>query len=304
MENDPSKYLVELEHAEHNILSRLHEFILNISDFMASLGINPRHSWYLIELPIQRLVPSIKGEIDIIAGNFRFSDPGEFERLINSFGEENPNTPSAYHFNYCAGKLAYDGGLKWPPSLDYLVGIEVKFSYLPLTATTISSDEFKAKKDSPQKIKKIRLELEKLLKAGLNKVGLFEFLANPPADGVGSQPWLLASSIASKAAKVMEGTYAGRIAADSPVGHGACSISGINRRYEQASGAISPRIFRQAQENPLLAEEEIKSNRHKMEQHLTEILCALPHPRTFPAVYVYDKKTREIRYANENQFRL
>jgi len=95
MENDPYKYLVELEHAEHNILSRLHEFILNISDFMVSLGIYPRHSWYLIELPLQRLVPLIKGEIDILAGNFEFADPGELERCIRSFGEENPDTPSA-----------------------------------------------------------------------------------------------------------------------------------------------------------------------------------------------------------------
>jgi hypothetical protein len=149
MEIDSSKYLVELEHAEHHILSRLHEFILNISDFMGSLGIYPRHSWYLIELPIQRVVPSIKGEIDILAGNFEFADPGELERRIKAFSEENPDTPSAYHFNYCAGKLAYEGGLKWPPSLDYLVGIEVKFSYLPLTAKSISSDEFKAKRIRP-----------------------------------------------------------------------------------------------------------------------------------------------------------
>jgi hypothetical protein len=102
----------------------------------------------------------------------------------------------------------------------------------------------------------------------------------------------------------MESTYAGRIAEDSPVGHGSCSISGINGRDECASGAISPRIFRQAQDNPLLADEEIKSNRHEMEQHLSEVLSALPHPRTFPAVYIYDKKTQEIRYANENQFSL
>lgn len=304
MENDPYKYLVELEHAEHNILSRLHEFILNISDFVESLGIGARHAWYLVELPLERLIPSIKGEIDILAGNLEFADPTELERLIKSFGEENPGTPSAYHFNYCAGKLAYDGGLKWPPSLDYLVGIEVKFSYLPLTATRISSDQFKAKKDSPQKIKKIRLELEKLLKAGFNKVGLFEFLANPPADGIGSEPWLIAGRIASKAAKEMEGTYSGRIAENSPVGHGSCSISGINGRDERASGSISPRIFRHARDNPLLLDEETKSNRHIMEQHLTEILCTLPHPRTFPAVYIYDKKTREIRYANENQFNL
>jgi hypothetical protein len=304
MENDPYKYLVELEHAEHNILSRLHEFILNISDFMVSLGIYPRHSWYLIELPLQRLVPSIKGEIDILAGNFEFADPGELEGRIKSFSEENPDTPPGYHFNYCAGKLAYDGGLKWPPSLDYLVGIEVKFSYLPLTAPRISSDEFKARKDSPQKIKKIRLELEKLLQAGFNKVGLFEFLANPPADGIGSEPWLIAGRIASKAVKEMEGIYVSRIAKGSPVGHGSCSISGINGRDECASGAISPRVFRHAQDNPWLLDEETRSNRHVMEQHLTEVLCALPHPRTLPAVFIYDKKTREIRYANENHFSL
>lgn len=127
MEPDSSKYLVELEHAEHNILSRLHEFILNISDFMLSLGIYPRHSWYLIELPIQRLVPSIKGEIDILAGNFQFSDPDELERFIKSFAEENPGTPPGYHFNYCAGKLAYDGGLNGLPRLSTLLASKLNF---------------------------------------------------------------------------------------------------------------------------------------------------------------------------------
>jgi len=271
---------------------------------MGTLGVNARHSWYLIEIPTQRLIPSVKGEVDILAGNFEFSNPNEFQRLIESFSQENPKAHPGYHINYCAGKLAHDGGLKWPPSLKYLVGIEVKASYLPLTAPTISSDQIRSKKDSHRKIRKIRGEVNKLLKIGFNKVGLFEFLANPPGDGVGSQSWSRASYIASSSIKEMESTYAGRLAADSPAGHGACSISGVNGRDECGSGAFSPRIFRHARDNPLLVEEETRSNRRTMEQHLAEILPALPHPRTLPAVFIYDKKTQNMRYANENQFSL
>lgn len=304
MNQTSSKYLSELEHAEHNILSRFDEFIINIADFLGSMSISSRLSWFLIELPTQQLVPSIIGEVDIIAGRLEFAYPDELRNNIETYAAELPQAHPGHHFNYCTAKLAFEGGLKWPPSLDYLVGIEVKSSFLPVGASTNAFDEFKSKKDSPRKVAGIRLEVEKLLKMGFDRVGLFEFLANPPSDGPGSQPWTRAASLASSSVKVMEQAYANRLAHNSPVGHGACSIGGVIGKDEVAAGAISPRLFRVAQDNPFLKTEETKLNRQIMEQRLLAILERLPQPRTLPSVYVYVKDTRQIAYVNQGKFSL
>lgn len=151
--------------------------------------------------------------------------------------------------------LAWKGGLKWIPSLEYLVGIEVKCCYLPWDASDISEDDMKSKKSSPSDVKGIRTQINKLLNIGFNKVGLFEFIANPPADGVGSRLWSIASGIASMSADAMNGIFNKRLSEDSPVGHGICSLSGILGKDECGSGAYSYPISRQAQENPLLEQE-------------------------------------------------
>lgn len=69
------KYLVNNSGREHEILQNFHEFLDKISNFLVTLGITPGYSWYLIEIPTERLVPSVIGEVDILAERFEPADP-------------------------------------------------------------------------------------------------------------------------------------------------------------------------------------------------------------------------------------
>lgn len=297
------KYLIESKECEHEILGRFHEFIDNISNFLVSLNISPLYSWYLIEIQMNKLIPSFKGDVDILAGRLEPADPKNFEILLDKINKEYPEVHPTRNFRLAAVTSVLNGGLKWIPSLDYLIGIEVKCCYLPSTATKIEEDEIKSTKSSSQAIRHINQQIERLQKMGFNKVGLFEFIANPPADGVGSQPWFRASGIAGSSLRAMENIFGKRCPENSSVGHGACSISGIAGRVESGSGASSDIIFQQAEENPYILNNEIKANRQEMEENLARIFEAFPCPQVIPAIFVYDRSTHKISLSNKGILR-
>jgi hypothetical protein len=298
-----NSYLAEAEHAEHEMLACFHEYVDHFRDVMDAFGIVWRHAWYLVEFPTEALVPGIVGEVDILTGPLEPEDPDQFHEVLHACQKSMPDAPAQFHLNFAAMSLAFEGGLRWPPSVDYLVGAEVKSSYLPMNAQAISLDEMKSTKTSQQDVRKIRRSIDKLQKLGLNKVGLFELLATPPADGIGSRPWSIASQVAGKTLEVMGEVFAQRLPEDSPAGHGVVSISGIKGREEFASGSTSFDIVRQPKNNPLLNDRQIESNRTTLQRNLTSILGDLPRPRGMPPVFIYDKKRKTIRYANEGWIR-
>lgn len=139
---------------------------------------------------------------------------------------------------------------------------------------------------------------------GFDKVGLFEFVANPPADGIGNQPWNRAARICGGSINAMKNIFRKRLPEESFAGHGACSVSGVFGREEHHSGACESFILRQARNNSLLSEKEnVKANRQEMEQNLAHILQGLPNPRNTPAIFICDKATHQIHFANDGKFR-
>lgn len=297
-----AKYLINNPEREHEILRNFHKFLDKISNFLITLNIAPHYSWYLIEFPIEQLVSSVSGEVDILVGKLDPADPEKYKNSLERFKKLNSKMHPSVVERLAANDLAWNGGLKWIPSLDYLVGIEVKCCYLPKNASEISEDEIKSKKNFKSHIKGIQKQVNKLLNIGFNKVGLFEFIANPPADGVGSRPWFIASAISSMSANAMNNIFNDRLPEDSPVGHGICSFSGILGKEEHGNGAYSFPVLRQAQENFLLTQEKVKANRLIMEQNLSRILQEIPQPRNMPAIFVYDYKTRKLCFVNEGIF--
>lgn len=296
-------YLIDNSEREHEILERFHEFLNNIGTFLFSMGISPLYSWYLIEIKINRLVSSIEGDVDILAGRLEADDKEKFAALLDEAVKKYPDAHPSVRERLASIDLAWNGGLKWTPSLDYLVGIEAKCCYLLSNAPEITEKYIKSKKNSKDKGREIRKQVRKLLKMGFDKVGLFEFIANPPSDGVGSQPWFKASGIAHMSLQTMHDIFEKRLPENSPAGIGACSIGGIVGREETGSGAYSDIIFRQAQTNPHLSEKDVKDNRQEMEQNLTRILKSLPQPRVLPAVFVCDRKTHRISFVNQDIIR-
>lgn len=298
------KYLVENPEREHQILGRFDQFLDQVSPFLLSFGIRPLYSWYLIEFQMEQFVAGMKGDVDILVGEFEPASSELYEKSLNKIGalDSDVNPHRLHHL--AAIDLAWQGGLKWIPSLNYLVGIEVKCCYLPWDAPEISEDEMRSRKSSTGDVKGIRKQVDKLLTLGFNKVGLFEFVANPPSDGVGNQPWNFAAHIAGRSIDAMKNIFSKRLPEDSPAGHGASSFGGIFGREEHHSGVYEYPIFRVARNNPCLAEEEsVKANRREMESNLARILQKMPPPRNTPAVFVRDRKTGEIRFVNEGVIR-
>src|SRR2546423_8895540 len=113
---ESAKYLVETEHAELHVLAHFHHYIDNFSEFLGSFGIASRHAWYLIELPTERLVSGVRGEVDILTGNLDPADPLQFDEILSDYRKRNPEGHPQHHYNYPAMSLALNGGLKWPPS--------------------------------------------------------------------------------------------------------------------------------------------------------------------------------------------
>jgi hypothetical protein len=280
-------YLLDTEHKERGILERFDQFLGIFSPFIESLGIAPRYSWYLIQFEMKQFVSDMRGDVDILAGKLEPASQELYEQSLNRAREMDPDiNPYTLH-HLAAIDLAWKGNLKWIPSLDYLIGIEVKCSYRPRDASAkVEEDDMKSRKSSPGKKREIRQEVEKLLMMGFDKVGLFDFIANPPADGIGSQPWNIASHISGQSMDAMNKILEQRLVEDSPAGHGASSFSGIFGKEEHHAGAYDYPIFREAQINPLLKNEEIKSNRQEMERNLSILLQTFPRPRSTPAIFI------------------
>src|SRR5260370_38251992 len=143
---------------------------------LRSLGIGPHCCWALIEVDMGDLVSSGKGDVDILIGRVTWNDPKHFEAALTDHIASLESLPAnaLIQFippdNLVANLLAGNGELLWPPSTAYLPGIAVKCSRLapaasPLKAP-ISSDDTKSTKASPQKRRKMRLEIDKLISLG------------------------------------------------------------------------------------------------------------------------------------------
>ena len=281
------KYLLDKKHKEREILERFDQFLDIFSPFLESLGIPPRYSWYLIQFEMEQFVSGMRGDVDILAGKLEPASQELYEQSLNRAREMDPDiNPYTLH-HLAVIDLAWKGNLKWIPSLDYLIGIEVKCSYRPWDAPAkIEEYDMRSRKSSPSKKRGIRGEVEKLLKMGFDKVGLFDFIVNPPANGVGSQPWNIASHISGQSMDAMNKILEQRLPEDSPAAHGASSFSGIYGKEEHHAGAYDYPIFRKAQINPFLKNEEVKSNRQEMERNLSILLQSFPRPRSTPAIFI------------------
>jgi hypothetical protein len=288
-------YLVDVDSQkrEKEAVHRVLKIPFIAEQFFLSLGLNPYLSWYLLRIRQKRIVSSLLGDVDILAGKLSWKDPKEFESLVAAEAKDRPNIDPSWHFDFAARKLADLGGIKWPPATDYLVGIEAKCAYLLPHADSISKDTIKSQKLG--KVHKIRKQIKSLLEMGFNKVALLDIIANPPASGPDGQAWLTALNIATRSEDEMSTVFSERLPANSPAGHWVWSIGSVIGGDESMRGAGAPVELRIAQENPFLQVNfEIQSRRHEMERNLSAILANLPSPRTFLTSFVDCETCRRI----------
>lgn len=247
-------YLVEIPEREHEAVRRLLELPAIAWQFLEQHGLNPSFYWCILQVRHSRLVEFFEGDVDILVGRLNLND---------------------------------SGGIKWPLSTDYLVGIEAKCAYLDPEAKEITEDAIKSKKSSDQEMHKTQRQLKVLLQMGFDKVSLLDIIANPPASGIDSRAWFLALDIAVTSMKEMSPILQKRLPDDSPAGHWVWSIGSVIGGDETMRGAGAPIRLRIAQANPFLQiSSEVQSRRKKMEYNLSTILTDLPTPCRLPAIFI------------------
>lgn len=251
------------------------------------LGLQRYARWVLLEVQKSRLLPSSIGEIDIIGGRLEWSDSEEFKRTVAAVMEEvkGKGHPSMIAF-LAAVRLANEGGLRWPPPMDWLVAIEAKCAYLNPQANSISREHLKSTKASVQKVTHLRQQVNGLLEMGFNRVALLDVIASPPASGPDGGAWVTAAVVAEEARHAMSHDLNGRLPLVSPAGHCVYSIGAVVGGYEAYRGAVSADWRREAIDNPLLAKDPVvRGRREEVEENLLKIFEALPKPLNLRTAY-------------------
>jgi len=247
---------------------------------------------------------SLKGDVDILIGRTIWKDPKQFDDALNehmkSLSSAHPN--ALIHLmnpvNMAADIVAWNGGIQWPPPTDFLAGIEVKCSKLDTKVdpykAKIDEDDMKSTKSSRQKTEKLRSEIDKLLRLGLDKVALLDLIANPPADGINIGAWSNASTIASKTEKAMSKVFGNRLLPNSPAGYWVYSLGAVAGGNEAMRGAGYPNQYRAPQQNSFDANSDISNERQALEQSVTTIFNRVPTPYSLPALYINCRTCRVI----------
>jgi hypothetical protein len=297
-------YLIDNPECERSFLRRLWSFWRDLDPILRTLEFDPHRCWALIEVEMSDLGVSLKGDVDILIGHTTWKDPKQFDAAINEHMEmlssSAPNSLIQFvnPANMAADIVAWDGDIQWPPPTDYLAGIEVKCSRLDKKAdpykASIGEADMKSTKSSWEKTEKIRLEVNKLLQLGLDKVALLDLIANPPSGGMNMRAWSNASTIAGKTEKAMPRVFCNRLLRDSIAGHWVYSLGAVAGGDETMRGAGYPNQYRVPQQNNVAANTDPYGRRQAVEEGITAILQRMPNPRSLPALYINCRACRAI----------
>lgn len=282
------RYLVEMPEREHEACRRLVQMSFLSERLFGSLGLQPSFSWFILQIGKKRLVPSLNGDVDILAGPLSWTDPGAFDALVS---EERVNAQPGRHdsWNYqiAALRLAREGGIKWPPSMDHLIAVEAKCAYLDPSADRISAETLRSTKASSSKTDKTRRQVESLLEMGLDHVALLDMIANPPVSGPDGGAWISALGVAATSIEAMFRILERRLRQDCEAAHWVWSIGSVVGGDELHRGAGAPMELRSSRGNSRLANAvATRSMREEMEQHLEAMLSKFPTSLVFPAIFV------------------
>jgi hypothetical protein len=298
-------YLIENNRCERTFLAGLGWSWGCLAPLLRSFGVHPHCCWALIEVDMKELVPSLRGDVDILVGRVGWKEPQRFEHAIREHFELLKSYPgnALIQFiapdNFVADLLTEQGQLVWPPKPDYLLGIEVKCSRLnggvnPLRAPITVAD-MKSTKASSRKQRKIRLEVEKLNRLGCDGVALLDLIANPPADGINMGAWHNASVIALKTEDAMQQVLANRLPADCAAAHWVYSVGAVAGGDETLRGSGLPQQYREAE--PTARSGISEAQRTELNGAIVDILSRVSPPYFLPAVYMNCRLCKRIHHA-------
>jgi hypothetical protein len=145
-----------------------------------------------------------------------------------------------------------------------------------------------------EKTRKIRLEIEKLISLGCDRVALLGLIANPPADGINMGAWHNASVMALKTESAMAEVLSNRLPPDCTAGHWVYSVGAVAGGDETVRGSGLPQQYREAQPfNPSTS----NAQRSDLNGAITDILSRVSPPYFLPAVYMNCRVCKRIHHA-------
>lgn len=253
-------------------------------------------SFWIIESTTRKICPSVDkpGDVDILGGRLRWSDPSLYQSYLEKAKCERPAWHRSFHEMAAQRGLLEDGGLEWPPNVEYLVGIEVKCAYVTRNRKLASH------KASQRQVQSIREQVDGLLHMGLNRVLLLDIIANPPSEGSDGSAWTEAAIGASASYRSMRPILESRLYQGCPAGHVALPSGAVPGGDETMRGAISPVLLRHAVDSPLLqTEPKVRARRQDLNERLLRRLKHISVPRYAPAVFVEHPKGGGLRSLTE-----
>ena len=245
--------------------------------------------WAVMEVDNIHLVPSIVGEVDILAGRLEFRDPEEFRRALTRERAEHPDRHPSWHEQLAAREIAEAGGILWPPSAAYVVGVEVKCAYF--------SDGLHSAKDSRRHVHGIRKQVNRLEKMGVDRMALLDVIANPPSHGENSNAWFEAAWRSHDSLNEMKDILAARLPQETAAGQFVWSVGSVAGGDESMRGAGVPEMLRPGIANPSLTTNAtgVAENRRTLLEGIARTLAAMPRPSFFPAIFAGCRACKAIR---------
>jgi len=282
---------VDKQHRESIATLRLLDIPSFVTTLLPQIGIRWPYCWLAVEMDQGRLVEDREGDIDILAGNLLPADRGHLKRAIEEMKASYPDRPDSFHDYMGSHRLAEEGGIAWPPALEYLVGIEVKCSYF--------DDRPRSTKSSRKKVRGIRSQLDGYIEMGLDRVVMLDVVANRPEPNEGFGSFSVASWRAHDNRKAMHETWNARILADSPVDHFVLSLGAVEAGHEGLRGGGYPTLVHQGRTCYDPTNVRIRANRLMMDSRLLELFRTQPQPRWFPATFVDCESCRKLHWLGE-----
>lgn len=297
MSERTTTYIIdEQQHRESVATRHLMEVMPLNERLLEPLGLS-RFSWTILELRLERLLPDLAGEIDILAGPLTWTDAKAYARELASQQGQWPDAHPTIPEFMAAKTLADNRGIAWPPPLEYLIGVEIKCAYN-------EQGTIKADKSSPEKMKSIRKQLTRDLNLGLNRVAFVDIIAHHPTTGIDGAAWLAAGVLAHESITTMGPALAARLADPLPdgsflpkanllpVAHFVWSIGSVAGGDETIRGAGAPILLRPASPNPRT------SDRTVFERSIHTILSAIPQPTCWPVILKDCRTCNTIHHAD------
>lgn len=259
-------------------------------------------------------------DVDIICITCEFNlTPEEFRACIEAEATAHPNCHPSWWYEATETKLLAKGSIVWPPELKHLSAVEVKSAY-SLTETRKGKPSVMLYGLTNKKLNKAETQCKSLLLMGFDWVSMLVGIATEPQGGIGSQPWMNASTVGAEA--FFKAKPSLESLPDAEFGIAAWPIGAIGgplsfvprnrilkgkhplkidptktvllRKTEKYAGAGCAQLIRPALKNSRINRSNIRNLRDGMFSKLADILRGVPKPILFPAILSWDKKKKAL----------